>query len=270
MSFRAFARWVPAGLLMLCVFGPLLATAENIPVRFAEGLSRGFLVVSDESGHKIGNGDDEQVLHGNEINNRLTIRFREGSFYEETTVFTQQKAFRLISDHVIEKGPSFKNPIDGSINASSGRVNVRYTDGHGKQKMVSKKMQLPPDIANGMLFTLVKDFDSRSPKTTLSYVSLGAHPLLVKLVFTLKGKSLFVTGGVKRDAIHYVMHVDIGGVAGVVAPLIGKQPHDKDIWVLDGDAPAYAGSLGPLYAEGPVWRITLVSPEESSSAGSGH
>jgi len=74
---------------------------------------------------------------------------------------------------------------------------------------------------------------------------------------------------VRRDAMHYVMHVDIGGIAGALAPLVGKQPHDTDIWVIGGDAPTYAGSLGPLYGDGPVWRISLVSPEAALEEGDG-
>jgi hypothetical protein len=66
--------------------------------------------------------------------------------------------------------------------------------------------------------------------------------------------------------MHYVMHVDIGGMAGVVAPLVGMQPHDTDMWVIGGDAPTYAASQGPLYGDGPVWRISLVSPEEAVPA----
>ncbi len=259
MCFRYCARAV----LLIFAFAPLFAAADNIPVRFAEGIARGFLIVTDVNGHRIGQGDDEQVLHGNEIHNHLNIRFKDGSLYDETTIFSQQKAFRLISDHLIEKGPSFKTPMDALIEASSGQIEIRYTDAHGKEKTLRKTMKLPPDIANGMLFVLVKDIDPRASKTWVSYLALGPHPRLVKLLFTPKGKNPFLTGSVRRDAMHYIMHVEVGGIAGVVAPLVGKQPHDTDVWVIGGEAPTYAASEGPLYGEGPVWRISLVSPEEA-------
>ena len=268
MPNSAFAQYWRLAFLLFVVLAPFFATADNIPVRFTEGISRGFLVVTDLGGHRIGQGDDEQVLHGSEIHNHLIIRFKDGSLYDETTVFTQQKTFRLISDHLIEKGPSFKTPIDGLIDASTGQVIIHYI-GKTQDKAFHKKMKLPPDIANGMLFVLVKDFDPKSLKTTMSYLSLGEHPRLVKLVFTPKGKNPFETGGVRRDAVHYVMHVDIGGIAGALAPLVGKQPHDTDIWVIGGDAPTYAGSVGPLYGDGPVWRISLVSPEAALEEGDG-
>lgn len=258
----AFRRGFRSSLLVILAIAPLLL-ANDIPVRFTEGLSRGFLLVTDQNGRKIGHGDDQQVVRGGRIDNHLSIHFTDGSVYDETTVFSEERVFRLISDHVIEKGPSFNRPLDGLIDASKGQITIRYADGHGREKTVNKRMKLPADIANGMLFVLVKDIDPKSPQTWVSYLSLGPHPRLVKLVFTPKGKSPFSTAGVRREAMHYIMHVDIGGIAGVVAPIIGKQPHDTHVWVIGGDAPTYAASEGPLYGEGPVWKISLVSPEEA-------
>ncbi len=60
------------------------------------------------------------------------------------------------------------------------------------------------------------------------------------------------------------MKVEIGGLTGVVAPLLGKQPPDTLIWLIGGDAPTFVGSKGPLYGGGPVWTIKLVSPENSA------
>jgi hypothetical protein len=46
----------------------------------------------------------------------------------------------------------------------------------------------------------------------------------------------------------------------VVAPLVGKQPPDTHVWVLEGDAPAFIGSEGPLGTDAPPWRLELASP----------
>lgn len=45
-----------------------------------------------------------------------------------------------------------------------------------------------------------------------------------------EGERQFWTDGRVRKAVHYVVHVDIGGVTGNVAKLIGKQPPDTHIW----------------------------------------
>jgi hypothetical protein len=69
--------------------------------------------------------------------------------------------------------------------------------------------------------------------------------------------------GPARRAIHYVVKAEIGGLAGVVAPLLGRQPPDTHVWIFEGPPPMFAKSEGPLFYGGPIWRIELtrlVSP----------
>jgi hypothetical protein len=42
----------------------------------------------------------------------------------------------------------------------------------------------------------------------------------------------------------------LGGVAGVVAPIVGKQPADYHIWLQSGSPPAFVREEGPLYEGG--------------------
>jgi hypothetical protein len=91
-------------------------------------------------------------------------------------------------------------------------------------------------------------------------VAATPKPRLVKLAITNGGEESFATGSAGRKATHYVLKVEIGGVAGVVAPLLGKQPPDSHVWILEGEAPAFVKSEQPLFNGGPVWRIELVSP----------
>jgi hypothetical protein len=63
-----------------------------------------------------------------------------------------------------------------------------------------------------------------------------------------------------RKATHYVVKVEIGGMAGAMAELVGKQPPDTHVWILRGEAPAFVKLEGPLYLGGPTWRIELASP----------
>jgi hypothetical protein len=60
--------------------------------------------------------------------------------------------------------------------------------------------------------------------------------------------------------VHYVAKVDLGGVAGVVAPIVGKQPPDPQIWILGGEAPVVLKSETLAYMGGPIWRTELASP----------
>jgi hypothetical protein len=38
---------------------------------------------------------------------RVFFRFKDGSMYDDTAIFSQRGSFRLLSDHLVEKGPSF-------------------------------------------------------------------------------------------------------------------------------------------------------------------
>jgi hypothetical protein len=55
------------------------------------------------------------------------------------------------------------------------------------------------------------------------------------------------------------VHVELGGVAKVVAPVIGKEPPDYHVLVVGGDDPVFLREEGPLYAGGPIWRVQQVS-----------
>jgi hypothetical protein len=69
----------------------------------------------------------------------------------------------------------------------------------------------------------------------------------------------FTVGGRSRVATDFVVHVELGGVPGIVAPLIGKEPRDFHVLILTGADPAFIREEGQLYAGGPVWRIQQIS-----------
>jgi hypothetical protein len=94
------------------------------------------------------------------------------------------------------------------------------------------------------------------------YRSLAAtpKPRLVKLVITPAGEDSFSAGGASHKAVRFSVKVELGGLVGLIAPLLGKQPHDTSVWILGGEAPGFVRSEGPMYQGGPLWRIELASP----------
>src|SRR5205823_2134752 len=168
--------------------------------------------------------------------------------------------FRVLNDHLVERGPSFKQPMETSIDASSGQVTVRYKDHKGEEKTLKERQNLPPDIANGLLFTLVKHIQPNVPHTTVSMVATTPKPRIVKLEILPEGEKAISSGNTKHETARYVVKVKIGGVAGLVAPLLGKQPPDSHVWVLTANAPASVKMKGQLYADGPWCRIELATP----------
>jgi hypothetical protein len=241
-------------------FEPILLSANQVPVRHTEGLMHGFLALRSLDGKRLADGEMTQVAEGDRVTSRLIFRFKDGSVYDDTTIFSQRGAFRLLSDHLVERGPSFKQNMETSVEASTGQIMVRYKDKDGEEKVLKEQHELPPDVANGLLFTLVKHIQPTVPETTVSMVATTPKPRVVKLEIIPEGKKAIASGNTKHETVHYVVKVKIGGVAGFVAPLLGKQPRDTHVWVLTGNAPAFVKMEGPLYDGGQIWRIELATP----------
>jgi hypothetical protein len=73
------------------------------------------------------------------------------------------------------------------------------------------------------------------------------------------GQETFKIGGATRKATNYTVKVEIGGVKGIVAAIVGTQPPDTHVWVFCGKAPTFLRSEGTLYQGGPIWRIELAN-----------
>src|SRR5216117_4420743 len=134
---RSGARSRVIAILLACaaMLQPSALSAELIPVRHTEGLIHGFLVVRTLEGKAVADGQMTQDARDDRVTNHLTFRFKDGSIYEDTTIFSQRGTLRLLSDHLILRGPSFKQPMDTSINTSTGQIKVRYTEAKGKEKV---------------------------------------------------------------------------------------------------------------------------------------
>ena len=250
-----------AGLLTSSLLLPSPVLSQSpVAVLYTEGLVHGFLVLRALEGDVLAEGDVTQVGHGDRVTSHMILHFKDGSVNEETVVFSQRHTFRLVSDHLVQNGPAFKQPMDVSVDGLTGQVTVRYADDSGNEKTATDRLKLPANVSNGMILTLLKNIRPDVPLTTLSMVAAAPKPRLVKLLISPEGEDSFSAGGSARKATRYVVKADIGGVAGVVAPLVGKQPPDTHVWILGGDAPSFVKSEGPISAGGPVWRIELTSP----------
>jgi hypothetical protein len=240
-------------------------SADPVAVRFGEGMVHGFLTLKTLDGALLANGDLLQRAQGDRVTAELVFHFKDGSLHDETAVFSQRDRFRLLTDHLVQKGPSFPQPIDMTIDAAGGHVSVRYAD-HGEQKTDQEQLALPPDVANGVILTLLKNVRPDAPPKSFGYVAATPKPRLVSLAITNAGEEPFTVGTATRRATHYILKVDIGGLSGLLAPLLGKQPPDSHVWILGGEVPAFVKAEQPLFVGGPVWRIELAAPVWPRSA----
>lgn len=234
--------------------------AEEIPVDQRMGALHGFLLLRDGHGKVIAVGDQVDVAEGNNIRARLTFHFRDGSLDDEEAVFRQGRTFELIWDHHVQKGPSFPKPLDVTIDVPKGEVTWSESSGKGS-KTKHKHMALPTDLVNGMVSLAVQNFPGKAGEIKVSYLVIDSGPRVVQFVITRDGASKVLLGGESRRAERYNVHIEIGGAAGVVASLFGKQPPDFNMWVVDGPVPVFVRMTGALYEGGPAWTMTLSAPE---------
>ncbi len=269
-------RWLPSAftkalLLVVCFVGAAqsqLSSAEPIPVHFEEGSVHGFLVIRSPDDKVIATGDLIQTTQRNRVKSHLVFRFKDGSVDDEIAIFSQRGYFRLIADHHIQKGPTFPDQTDLSINASTGQVIVRSEE-KGKEKIYKEHLDLPPDVANGMILNVLKNIPPHAKETEVSYVTASPKPRLVKIVIAPAAEDTFTIAGSHHRATRFVARIQLGGLAGILAPLVGKQPADMQVWVVGGEAPAFVKSVGPLYLGGPVWTTEMSSPVWTRSSYSG-
>jgi hypothetical protein len=228
-------------------------------VRYPEGLVHGYLVLRDRRGGEIlASGDMLQRARGSEVTSRLVFAFEDGSTHDETVVFSQRRTFRVLRYTLAQRGPSFPRALEMALDPRRGEVTVRYEDEDGEWKLESDRRELPADLANGVVPVLLKNAGQGA--RSVSFVAATPKPRLVELEIAAPREESFRVAGTTRKALHYVIKVDIGGLSGIVAPLVGKQPPDVHVWIQSGDFPGFLASEGPLYADGPPWRIELASP----------
>lgn len=245
-------------ILVLTTF-PAFSFADLVPAKYKQGSTHAFIVLRSEENKAIGFGDLIQVAQGSRVHSRLVFRFRDGSVDEETTIYVQKDNLRLISDHHIQKGPSFPKPLDLSISVPKQEVTWREERG-GKEELKTEHIDLPADLANGLVPLVIDNFPSNARETTVSFLTAGSKPRLVKLSIKPDGKERFSIGALHYAANRYNIHAELGGIEGVLAPFVGKQPPDTKAWVITGVAPIFARMQGPFYFGGPIWNAELASP----------
>jgi hypothetical protein len=210
------------------------------------------LAIRAESGAVLGYGELLQLIHGDRVTSRLTYHFRDGSVDDETTIFSQRTIFHLISDHHVQHGPFFTKASDCLVDGT-GNVTIRTVKSDGKETIETSHIDMPPNVSNGFTGTLLLNASLSSAPFKLGLVAPTGKGRLIQLSVTVEGEEPFSPiHGVRRKATVFRIHPELGGVAGVVAPVIGKQPKDIFVWVLEGQVPGLIREVGPLEDGGPV------------------
>lgn len=238
----------------------LAVVAAPVPVRHPEGTLHGFLSLATQNGRVLADGDLIEVVHGDRVRSHLTFHFKDGSLDDETTVFTQRGVFRLISDRHIQKGPYFPQPLDMTIDVAKGTVTTRSRGKEGKDEIATDRLKLPSDLYNGLVTPIVKNLSPDAGETKVSMIVATPKPRVVTLDMMPQAPDTFYLASFPRKAMVYEIKIELGGVAGIIAPVIGKQPPNIFMEVFGGELPAFLRETGPLFAGGEILTISLIGP----------
>lgn len=247
--------------VVLAALGPLMAAP--VPVRFAEGVTHGFLVLRAVDGTTLAQGDLLQVGRDGEIDKRMTFRFKDGSVFDEKVTFTEQGVYALKTYNLLQTGPSFPVDTEISMTSSTGAYRVKTKDHKGgAEKIFEGRIDLPSDVYNGMILTVVKDLPKGAGEV-VHFVAFTPEPRLIQLEVTTDGEDKVTVGELTKSAAHYVMKPRLGIWLRFFATILRRVPEDYHAWILTDDIPAFVGFLGALTTPGPVWRIDLASPRRA-------
>jgi hypothetical protein len=252
---------------LIAAFGAITlgtaAPAEQVLVRHIQRPMHRFMVARSEAEKIIANCEFLQAVQGDEVTMRLTYKFVDGSIDDETTTYRQQGTFRLVRDHHIQKGPFFVKPVDFTVEAATGLATSRTADKNGNIHIENHHIDVPDDLANGFVGTLLLNAPQNTTPFRVGMLVPVNGARLIRILISPEGEQTFHTTGQTRRAMVFRIHPELGGIVGVIASLIGLQPKDVTVWVLEGDEPAVVRIVGQLGGYGP-----MVSSElEGSSFG---
>ena len=228
------------------------APAEPISARHIQRPMHRFMVARSEAGKIIASGEFSQVVQGDEVTMRLTYKFLDGSLDDEITTYRQQGTFRLVRNHHIQKGPFFVKPVDFAVEAATGIATIRTAGKNGKIHVESHHIDLPDDLANGFVGTLLLNLPQNATPFRVGMLAPVAGGRLIRLLISPEGEQPFHAAGQTLQATVFRIHPELGGIVGMIASLIGLQPKDVMVWILEGEEPAVVRIVGQLGGYGPV------------------
>jgi len=260
-SVRSFTRATALGLLVLVtvLLGSRPLAAAPVPVRFVEGATHGFLLLRTVDGALIASGDLLQVDRGGGVESRMVFHFKDGSLFDETVVFTQQRVFTMQSYRLVQRGPIFAEDTEISFERT-GKYRVKTkARKDGREEVLDGTLDLPPDVYNGLVLTVAKNL-RKGASETVHLVAFTPTPRLIQLELAPSGEHKVLVGELAKTAIHYVLKPHLGTWLKLFATVLGRVPPDYHAWIITDEVPAFVRFEGPLYTTGPVWRIGLPSP----------
>lgn len=242
------------GLAMLGIATATGAGAEPVAVRFPESVTHAFLALKASNGTVLASGELVQAPAGEHLQSVLTFRFKDGSFYEETVTFSQQRVFRLLTYKLIQRGPSFPEAMEVWVDRAGGRYRARVDD-----DVAEGPLEIPEDLHNGLTGTLLRNLPAGASATGHAF-AFTPKARLMRTSLRQEGEDRYYAGDAARTATRHIVTMDLTGVTGLVAAALGKDPPDLRFWLTTGPAPTFLKFEGAMFVRGPRWRIEQAVP----------
>lgn len=212
--------------------------AEPVAVRFPEGAAHGFVVLRSERGEALAHGELVQAPRGQGVQSRLVFRFADGSLYDETVTFSQKGQRSLVQP---------QRPLSRLDRQRRARRGV---------------LEVPDDVHNGMTGMLLRNLTAGASANG-HIIAFTPKPRLLRSTMRPDGEDKYFTGTAARSATRYLVTMEVGGLTGVVASVLGKDPPDLRFWISSAPAPTFLRFEGAMFVKGPTWRIELSTPRWS-------
>ena len=124
-------------------------------------------------------------------------------------------------------------------------------------------INLPDDLANGFVGTLLLNVPPNTTPFRVGILAPFFGDRLIRMLISPEGEQPFQKSGQTLMAMVFRIDPELGGILGMISTLVGLQPKDVMVWILEGNKPAVVRVVGQLGGSGPV----LSSELEGTSFG---
>src|SRR5262249_51826913 len=188
------------------------------------GSVRALLGLGPPGGEPVASGELRQRPTGGLVESQLVFQFKDGSVYDERATFSQRGVFRLEAYRLVQRGPAFPT-TDVAFDRKSRQYEARWQEKKGDaEKTASGPLEMPPDLYNGMALVLLKNLAGASASAQMAVFT--PKPRLVKMTLGPEAEVTVHAGDAPKKAVRYLVKLELGGVTGLVASLVGKEPPD--------------------------------------------
>ena len=152
----------------------------------------------------------------------MVFKVVDGSVYDETVVFSQQRVFTLLSYRLVQRGPSFPEEMEVSVDREKGTYTARTRRGDSHDEALGT-IDLPPDVYNGMAVMLLKNLPNGASET-VHVLAFTPKPTLIQLELRPAGQGPVPAGARALTATHFALPPKLGAIRRAGAVLLGKSP----------------------------------------------